>query len=93
MHVAELTLNPEYGGQWHWKGGHPDTTVMVHVSAVDGYRPKGTAISSPGGWYDAGDFGKYVVNSGITTYTLLLSNQIESELSSKAGVEYSRVRQ
>ena len=71
-----IDIDPEYGGQWHWKGGHPDTTVMVHVSAVDGYRPKGTAISSPGGWYDAGDFGKYVVNSGITTYTLLLSNQL-----------------
>jgi endoglucanase len=28
-------------------------------------------ISSPKGWYDAGDYNKYIVNSGITTYTLL----------------------
>ncbi len=28
-------------------------------------------ISAPRGWYDAGDYNKYVVNSGITTYTLL----------------------
>ncbi len=28
-------------------------------------------ISSPGGWYDAGDFGKYVVNAGISVGTLL----------------------
>jgi endoglucanase len=27
--------------------------------------------SSPGGWYDAGDFGKYIVNSGISVGTLL----------------------
>lgn len=68
-----------YGGKWHRKAGHPDTAVVVHVSAVDAYRPKGTVISSPGGWYDAGDYGKYIVNSGITTYTLLLSNQLHSE--------------
>ena len=23
------------------------------------------------GWYDAGDYGKYIVNSGITVFTLL----------------------
>ena len=73
-----VDIDSAYGGKWHWKGGHPDTTVMVHVSAVDAYRPKGTVISSPGGWYDAGDYGKYIVNSGISTYTLLLSNQLNS---------------
>ena len=35
-------------------------------------RPAGTRISSPLGWYDAGDYNKYVVNSGISTYSLLL---------------------
>ncbi|WP_413284270.1 glycoside hydrolase family 9 protein [Vibrio sp. MA40-2] len=28
-------------------------------------------IDATGGWYDAGDHGKYVVNSGISTWTLL----------------------
>lgn len=28
-------------------------------------------MNSSRGWYDAGDFGKYVVNSGITVWTLL----------------------
>jgi endoglucanase len=27
-------------------------------------------ISSPRGWYDAGDYNKYIVNSAISTYTL-----------------------
>jgi endoglucanase len=30
-------------------------------------------ISSPRGWYDAGDYNKYIVNSGITMGTLLSS--------------------
>ncbi len=29
------------------------------------------ALDVTGGWYDAGDHGKYVVNSGISTWTLL----------------------
>lgn len=28
-------------------------------------------ISAPKGWYDDGDYNKYIVNSGISTYTLL----------------------
>ena len=32
---------------------------------------KSGAVKSAGGWHDAGDYGRYVVNSGITTGTLL----------------------
>jgi endoglucanase len=46
--------------------------VLVHGSAASAARPDGTKLSSPRGWYDAGDYNKYVVNSGISTYTLLL---------------------
>ena len=66
-------IPPQYGGQWVRKAGHPDTTVFIHSSAADANRPEGTTISSPGGWYDAGDYGKYIVNSSITTWTLLKS--------------------
>ncbi|HSR40501.1 MAG TPA: glycoside hydrolase family 9 protein, partial [Phnomibacter sp.] len=38
--------------------------------AASAQRPVGTIISSPGGWYDAGDYNKYIVNSAISTYTL-----------------------
>lgn len=51
--------------------GHPDTQVLVHPSAASTARPAGTVISSPKGWYDAGDYNKYIVNSGIATYSLL----------------------
>jgi endoglucanase len=60
-----------YADPWVRDAGHPDTAVLVHASAATAQRPTNTKIRSPRGWYDAGDFGKYVVNSGISTWTLL----------------------
>src|SRR5207253_3073778 len=51
--------------------GHADERVLVHASAASPGRPEGTVISAPKGWYDAGDYNKYIVNSGITVYTML----------------------
>jgi endoglucanase len=51
--------------------GHPDTSVMIHASAVSPERPEGTIISSPKGWYDAGDYNKYIVNASYTTGLVL----------------------
>jgi len=64
-------LAPEHAGRHARAGGHPDTQVRIHASAASAARPAGSVISAPGGWYDAGDYNKYVVNSGITTHTLL----------------------
>ena len=70
---ASTPLEEEYAGEWARPEGHPDTNVMIHPSAANENRPEGIIISSPKGWYDAGDYNKYVVNSGISTYTLLFS--------------------
>ena len=51
---------------YHRPLGHPDTHVLVHPSAASPMRPAGTVISSPYGWYDAGDYNKYVVNSAFS---------------------------
>ncbi len=66
-----LALDPQYAGVWARPAGHPDTIVRVHASAATAQRPVNTLIAAPRGWYDAGDFNKYIVNSGISTYTLL----------------------
>ncbi|MCO5947604.1 glycoside hydrolase family 9 protein [Mucilaginibacter flavidus] len=68
---ASIALNEKYAGKWSRAEGHPDTSVLIHASAANSGRPAGTVISSPRGWYDAGDYNKYIVNSGITTSTLL----------------------
>lgn len=65
-----MPITKEYAGKWARAAGHPDTAVFIHPSAASAQRPAGTIISSPGGWYDAGDYNKYIVNSAISTYTL-----------------------
>ena len=64
-------LLPEYAGKWSHAAGHPDNQVIIHPAAASPNRPAGTIISCPRGWYDAGDYNKYIVNSGITMGTLL----------------------
>ena len=68
---VSMPLDKAYGGKWARPAGHPDNRVFIHPSAATKERPAGTVISSPGGWYDAGDYNKYIVNSGITMGTLL----------------------
>lgn len=50
---------------------HPDDKVMIHPSAATETRPAGTLIKSEGGWYDAGDYNKYIVNSAYSIGIML----------------------
>ena len=68
---VSMPLEEKYAGKWSRPAGHPDTEVLIHPSAATTLRPANTVISCPGGWYDAGDYNKYIVNSGITMGTLL----------------------
>ncbi|MBS0030281.1 glycoside hydrolase family 9 protein [Chitinophaga sp. 22321] len=68
---TDMPLEERFAGQWRRAAGHPDTRVLVHAGAASPLRPAGTVIATPGGWFDAGDYNKYIVNSGITMGTLL----------------------
>jgi endoglucanase len=68
---ASTALLPQHAGVYARAAGHPDDHVLVHASAATAARPAGTVIAAARGWYDAGDYNKYIVNSGIATYTLL----------------------
>jgi endoglucanase len=63
---ASMALEETYAGKWARAAGHTNASVQLHNSTGE----SGT-INSTKGWYDAGDYGRYIVNSGITTYTLL----------------------
>lgn len=63
----ELTMPYAGGTQWTRPAGHlSDAKVPCAPSAGCSY-----SLDVSGGWYDAGDHGKYVVNGGITVWTLL----------------------
>ncbi|SDE50060.1 endoglucanase [Dyadobacter soli] len=68
---ASIELPEKHAGKWARPAGHPDDKVLIHASAVSEGRPANAVISSSRGWYDAGDYNKYIVNSGITMGTLL----------------------
>jgi len=75
---ASTALSEEFAGKWAREAGHPDTSVYFYPESD---KPEGWKISSPKGWYDAGDYGKYIVNSGISVFTLLeLYEHFENEL-------------
>lgn len=71
-----MPIEKEYAGEYARPMAHPDNKVLVHPSAASEGRPAGTVISSPYGWYDAGDYNKYIVNSGFTIGVLLQAYQM-----------------
>lgn len=73
------SLERKYAGEYARPAAHLDTHVMVHSSAATPKRPAGTIISSPKGWYDAGDYNKYIVNSGFTLGLILQSYQLHQD--------------
>jgi endoglucanase len=62
-----VDLGPEFAGYKH---------EACHLQgAYHASSGKSGPHPSAGGWHDAGDYGRYVVNSGIATSTLLLAYQ------------------
>lgn len=76
----------KYVGKYARPAAHMDTNVLVHPSAASEGRPAGTVISSPGGWYDAGDFNKYIVNSAYTIAVMLDSYEMNKAYFDKLEV-------
>lgn len=74
LNRAGIELTPEYAGEWARPAGHvSDSNVTCYQGTdVEGNTWDGCDYTVDGGhgWYDAGDYGKYVVNSGISVWTL-----------------------
>ncbi|SHK67212.1 glycoside hydrolase family 9 protein [Fibrobacter sp. UWEL] len=66
-----VELKAEFAGPWARPAAHLDDNIGFHpMMERDG------SWNAHGGWYDAGDYGKYIVNGGISVGTLLLACQM-----------------
>jgi len=67
-HRADYAISGTYAEGFARSAGHSGKSATIYNFA--GTSTSNT-ITSYRGWYDAGDYGRYVVNSGISVYTLL----------------------
>lgn len=66
-----VELLPKFAGKWARPAAHLDDCLKFHPSmGREGF------WNAHGGWYDAGDYGKYIVNGGVTVATLLLACEL-----------------
>ena len=70
-----MPLDKIYAGQWTRPAGHLTDNKVTCYAGPDASGKQWPAcdytLDASGGWYDAGDYGKYVVNGGIAVWTLL----------------------
>ena len=62
-----ITLFPNYAGVYFHPLCHSNDGYYHSSTNQTGFR------ATTGGWHDAGDYGKYIVNAGITAGTLLMA--------------------
>lgn len=65
----DVDMSPDFP-EYKYKACHLDDAVYHASSGKTGTK------KCLGGWHDAGDYGRYIVNSGITTATLLWTSEL-----------------
>lgn len=67
--------------------GHPqDTDARLYFS--DEFYDKGDSLDVSGGWYDAGDYGKYVPTAAVTVAQLLLAYELSPEAFTRSDLQF-----
>ena len=65
-----ITLEQDYAGVYNHPACHLADAYFHSTTGETGQK------EATGGWHDAGDYGKYVVNAGITVGTLLMAYEM-----------------
>ena len=75
LNRSGMDLEQKYAGAWARTAGHLSDSKVTCYAGADSTSKQWPAcdytLNASGGWYDAGDYGKYVVNGGIAVWTLL----------------------
>lgn len=66
-----VNMAPDFP-EYHYPACHTDSAQFHPSSGCSG------TIDCSGGWHDAGDYGRYVVNSGISTGSLLWAYELNA---------------
>lgn len=78
---ASTDLPEKHAGIWQRKGGHPDKDLPLFEAGSEG------KWSAPGGWYDAGDYGKYTLNGAVSVGILLQAYELYPNLFPDRGMK------
>ena len=81
-----VDLPERFAGAWKRPVAHLDDQLEFHPTMN-----RAGLWNAHGGWYDAGDYGKYIVNGGVSVATLMLACELrkDSALVGRAGFEAS----
>ena len=72
-----LAIDDPITGLKHEAGHTQDAEAQLDIDHP--HAPAGTVVDVSGGWYDAGDFGKYVTPGAVTAAQLLLAYELHPE--------------
>jgi endoglucanase len=72
-----IAIDDPITGLKHAAGHLQDAEAQLDIDHP--HAPAGTKIDVSGGWYDAGDFGKYVTPGAVTVAQLLLAYELHPE--------------
>lgn len=71
------------------KGGHPqDKEAQVYFT--DKLNKKGDVVDVSGGWYDAGDYGKYITTAGLSSAELMLAYEANPDHFTKGQLVFPK---
>ena len=78
-----VELPAKYAGEWARSAAHLDDAIEFHPTM------NRTGVwNAHGGWYDAGDYGKYIVNGGVSVATLMVACELRKNSAFVGGPHF-----
>lgn len=74
---AGVAVEKRFSADYSRPAAHPDLISYIHPSAASSQRPQDFIVAAQKGWYDSGDYNKYVINTSLAVYQLLVAFERE----------------